>query len=232
MTRPVLPRISRAALWRLLPFAAFMVVLALRGALPDGSSGALDNRWLYGLQAGAAALLLALGWRHYQELGIDAWRGLGARGLLLSLGVGAAVWALWIALDASWMRLGQPSAVFRPLDANGQLLWGLIALRALGATLVVPLMEELFWRSLLLRWLHGTPFHQIDPRRVGLRAVLLSSAVFALAHTEWLAAFITGVIYAWLYRRTGSLWAPVIAHAVTNGLLAAWVVLGGHWGYW
>lgn len=223
---------SAAALWRLWPFAAFMLVLALRGALPEGSNGALDSRWLYGLQAGVAALLLALGWRHYQELHAAAWRGLGGRGLLLSLAVGIGVWVLWITLDASWMRLGQPSAAFRPLAADGQMLWGLIALRALGATLVVPLMEELFWRSLLLRWLQGTPFHQIDPRRVGLRAVLLSSAVFALAHTEWLAAFVTGVIYAWLYRRTGSLWAPVIAHAVTNGMLAAWVVLGGHWDYW
>lgn len=224
------PLFSRAAWWRLLPFAAFMVVLALRGALPE--AGAIDSRWLYALQAGAAALLLALGWRHYDELGAAAWRLLGVRGVALSLAVGAAVWLLWISLDAPWMRLGEASAPFRPVDANGQMLWGLIVLRAVGAALVVPLMEELFWRSLLLRWLQGTPFHRIDPRRVGLRAVLLSSAVFALAHPDWLAAFITGIVYCWLYRRTGSLWAPLIAHAATNGLLAAWVVAGGHWSYW
>jgi uncharacterized protein len=216
----------------MLPFAAFMAVLVLRGALPDAGGGLVDGRWLYALQAGAAALLLAWGWRRFEELGAAAWSGIGARELLLAVAVGAVVWALWISLDAPWMRLGEPTAAFRPLDADGQMMWGLIALRALGATLVVPLMEELFWRSLLMRWLHGTPFHQVDPGRVGARAMLLSSAVFALAHTEWLAAFITGIAYAWLYRRTGSLWVPVIAHAVTNGLLAIWVVAGGHWAYW
>ena len=61
---------------------------------------------------------------------------------------------------------------------------------------------------------------------------MASSAVFALAHTLWLAALLAGLAYAWLYRSTGTLWAAVIAHAVTNGLLGAWVVATGQWHYW
>jgi CAAX prenyl protease-like protein len=53
-----------------------------------------------------------------------------------------------------------------------------------------------------------------------------------LAHTLWLAAIIAGLAYAWLYIRTGKLWVAVLAHAVTNGLLGAWVVFTGNWGYW
>ena len=43
---------------------------------------------------------------------------------------------------------------------------------------------------------------------------------------------IAGLAYAWLYVRTGTLWAPVIAHAVTNGALGAWVVATGRWQFW
>jgi CAAX prenyl protease-like protein len=104
--------------------------------------------------------------------------------------------------------------------------------RWLGAALVVPVMEELFWRSFIMRWLEKADFMSVNPRDVGLKAVLLSTFVFTLAHTEWLAAVIAGLAYAWLYRRTGSLWPAVIAHAVTNGVLGAWVIAGGHWAYW
>ena len=62
--------------------------------------------------------------------------------------VGAAVFALWIHLDAPWMLLGVPTATFVPLDAAGHLDVGLVALRLAGAVLVVPAIEELFWRAL------------------------------------------------------------------------------------
>lgn len=220
---------DRAALIRVLPFAVFIVLLALRGLLPEGSAPfGLDPRWLYALQAGAAGALLLWFCREYVELAV--WPKL--RDTALAVAVGLAVCWLWVALDEPWMRIGVPSAVFQPLDGNGDLQWGLIAVRWLGAALVVPVMEELFWRSYLMRWLQRVDFLSVDPRKVGLKAVLASTFVFTLAHTEWLAAIIAGLAYAWLYRRTGSLWAPVIAHAVTNGVLGIWVVGGGHWAYW
>lgn len=220
---------DRAKLARVLPFLAFIGLLALRGLLPDGThAGGIDLRWLYALQAGVAAALLLWCWREYGELA----HAPRVADVLLAVAVGLAICWLWVALDEPWMRVGTPSVSFRPIDGEGAPLWGLIAVRWLGAALVVPVMEELFWRSFVMRWLQRHDFHEVDPRTVGLRAVLLSTFVFMLAHTEWLAAVIAGLAYAWLYRRTGSLWPSVIAHAVTNGMLGAWVVLGGHWSYW
>jgi uncharacterized protein len=96
----------------------------------------------------------------------------------------------------------------------------------------VPLIEELFWRSFLMRWLEQPVFQGVAPQSVGLRAVVLSTFVFTLAHTLWLAAAIAGLVYALLYVKTGKLWLPVIAHAVTNGALGVWVVMTGNWQFW
>jgi uncharacterized protein len=98
--------------------------------------------------------------------------------------------------------------------------------------LLVPLMEELFWRSFLMRWLEQAVFEGVNPQRVGVRAVLLSTFVFTLAHTLWLAAAIAGLVYALLYIKTGKLWVAVIAHAVTNTALGVWVVMTGNWQFW
>lgn len=221
--------LPRAALLRILPFVAFMVLLALRGLAPDDGSWGVDSRWLYALNGVVAGMLL-LWWREYGELARQNAPRL--REILLSVTVGLVVFALWIRLDAPWMQIGESTASFVPVDAQGQLLWPLIAVRWLGATLLVPVMEELFWRSFLMRWLQVPVFEGLDPRRVGARAILLSTFVFMLAHPLWLAAIVAGLAYALLYRATGKLWTAVIAHAVTNGALGLWVVHSGQWQFW
>ena len=110
--------------------------------------------------------------------------------------------------------------------------WPLIAVRWLGAALLVPVMEELFWRSFLMRWVQAPTFEGVDPRRIGPKAVLVSTVVFVLAHPLWLAATVAGLAYVLLYRQTGKLWPAVIAHAVTNGALGIWVVMTGQWQFW
>jgi CAAX prenyl protease-like protein len=130
------------------------------------------------------------------------------------------------------MQTGAPTAAFVPVDAAGALDWPLVAVRWIGAALLVPVMEELFWRSFLMRWIQSATFEAVDPRQVGVKAIALSTFVFMLAHTLWLAAIVAGLAYAWLYRRTGKLWVAVIAHAVTNGALGVWVVMTGNWAFW
>jgi len=221
---------SPAALARIMPFLAFMLLLGLRGALGDAGLASLDPRWVYGLSVAVVGGLLAWYWRGYGEL---ARQNLPtASETLLSIGLGLAVFSLWIRLDAPWMMLGEATATFHPVDANGELLWPLIVVRWLGAALLVPVMEELFWRSFLMRWVQAPQFETVDPRRVGLRAIAISTFLFMLAHTLWLGAIIAGLAYAWLYRRTGKLWTAVIAHAVTNGALGIWVVQTGQWQFW
>jgi CAAX prenyl protease-like protein len=222
--------LNRAALARTIPFAAFIVLLALRGSLPTEGVAGLDPRWVYGLTVLVVGGLLVWFWREYGELVAQTLPNLSEAALAVVVGV--AVFGLWVNLDAPWMRLGEPSAGFVPTDAQGRLMWPLIAVRWVGASLLVPVMEELFWRSFLMRWVQSPQFESVPPQSVGLKAIVLSTFVFMLAHTLWLAAIIAGLAYAWLYVRTGKLWVPIIAHAVTNGVLGVWVVMTGKWGFW
>ena len=221
--------LSRSAALRIAPFALFMVLLAVRGALPADQSF-IDPRWVYGVTVLLCGGLLLWFWREYGELARQNLPTLAETALAVA--VGLAVFWLWIVLDAPWMQFDKPTATFTPLDPQGQPIWPLIAVRWAGAALLVPVMEELFWRSFLMRWVESATFEAVDPRRVGVRAIVLSTFVFTLAHTLWLAAVIAGLAYAWLYRRTGKLWVAVIAHAVTNGVLGVWVVRTGNWAYW
>lgn len=222
--------LSRAALARTLPFAIFMVLLVVRGAVPVDGSWGTDGRWLYALTVVVVGGLLAWYWREYGELVAQTWPD--GRELLLAVATGLVVFGLWINLDAPWMQIGTASAGFLPLDDAGRLDWPRIAIRWTGATLLVPVMEELFWRSFLMRWIADPTFEAVAPQRVGVKAIVLSTFIFMLAHTLWLAAIVAGLAYALLYVRTGRLWVPVIAHAVTNGALGLWVIATGRWAFW
>jgi len=222
--------LSRAAVARTMPFAVFMVLLAVRGALPADGAAAIDPRWVYGATVLIVAALLAWFWREYGELVRQTLPSAGEAGL--ATGVGLVVFALWVTLDAPWMQIGEASAAFVPIDAQGQLMWPLIVVRWIGAALLVPVMEELFWRSFLMRWIQSPRFEAVVPQQVGLKAIVLSTFVFTLAHTQWLAAVLAGLAYAVLYKRTGKLWVPVLAHAVTNGALGFWVVRTQQWAFW
>lgn len=221
---------NRAAQARIVPFAAFMVLLALRGFVPGDGSWGFDGRWLYGVTVVVVGALLGVYWREYGEL-VRQNRPSAAEAALAVV-VGLVVFVLWIHLDAGWMQIGEPSAAFAPVDADGRLLWPLVAVRVVGAALVVPVMEELFWRSFLMRWIRSPQFETVLPQQVGIKAIVLSTFVFTLAHTLWLAAAIAGLAYAALYVRTGRLWVPIIAHAVTNAALGIWVVATGRWSFW
>jgi CAAX prenyl protease-like protein len=221
--------LSRAAWARVIPFLLFMALLALRGHLPADVAW-LDARWVYGLSVAVVGASLVYFWRGYSEFGPKARPNFMQ--LLFGVAVGLVVFQLWVNLTEPWMMLGSPTASFRPVDANGNLQWGLIAVRWVGASLLVPVMEELFWRSFLMRWIDNPDFEKVDPSEASPKAVLLSTLVFMLAHTQWLGAIVAGLAYALLYRYTRSLWVPIAAHAVTNGVLGVWVVVYANWQFW
>ena len=213
---------------RSLPFGLYITLLVLEGLLPDWAPG-LDVRWLYPVKAGLVALALAVLWRHYSE--IKSY-GLPLKHLLLSLSVGIIVLVLWVKLDASWMLMGEVGKGYNPTNEAGQIDWLLVAFRIAGAALVVPIMEELFWRSFLQRWVQQSDFMALQPAQIGLKALLIASALFAIEHLQWLAGLVAGLAYGWLYIRTRNLWSPIIAHAVTNGMLGGYVVLTRQWSFW
>jgi len=213
---------------RSLPFGLYIALLVLEGLLPDWAPG-FDVRWLYPLKAGLAALALVVLWHHYTEL--KSW-GLSRGHLMLSLVVGVAVLALWVNLDTGWMLMGEAGVGYNPTDADGRIDWLLVAFRIAGAALVVPIMEELFWRSFLQRWVQQADFLALDPAAFTFKALLITSALFAVAHLQWFAGLLAGLAYGWLYIRTRNLWSPIVAHSATNGGLGAYVVATGHWSFW
>lgn len=228
-------RFIQSAAWpRVAPFALFILFMALGDVLTglteaDILSATVDTRWLYPVKTVLIAALLIYFWRRYDELKLTTLPNI--RVMLLSVIVGAIVFVLWINLDLPLLRVGD-SAGYNPLDPSGEPDIFLIVARVLGAALIVPIMEELFWRSFLMRWLDQAAFNHYPPERTTWRAILITSALFATAHNLWFAALITGIIYGLLYRNTQTLWAPVIAHAVTNGLLAYWVLETQQWSFW
>lgn len=216
---------------RILPFVVFVGLLAAEPYLAGLLEPVADPRWLYGVRAGIAAVLLFALWGRYSELRSEPGTRTPASAWVIALVAGLGVFILWILLDFPPLVMGEPDSPFDP-RVNGSVYWPFAATRLLGAVVVVPVMEELFWRSFLMRWLQEPRFLQVQPRALGWKALLTSSALFALEHRLWLAGLLAGLIYGELYRRTESLWAVVLAHAVTNGALGAYVLVTGSWGFW
>jgi CAAX prenyl protease-like protein len=222
------PAGSAPALARIVPFALYLSFIFVADVLARLGYSAGQLRWLYAAKISAVLIALLVCRRRYSEL---AWRGLSATGAAAAVAVGLLVFALWIRLDAGWMQLGS-SPGFDPRDADGAINWALVALRITGAALIVPVMEELFWRSFLLRWLQSPGFLIVEPARVGLKALAIGAVLFGLEHNLWLAGIVAGLAYSLLYMRSGNLWTAILAHGVTNGVLGAWIVITGNWYYW
>ena len=217
-----MPPASQDALARIAPFAVYVALLVAESLLPERAFG----RWLYLSQIALSAVLLAALWPRFSELhrpgdaSLRDW-GLGAL-------TGLVVFVLWINLDFGWAQFGDARGVGASVTGEGADALGLAA-RFVGAVAVVPLLEELFWRSFLMRWLDKAAFLEVSPRYVSVRSLLICSVVFALEHHLWLSGLVAGLAYGWLYRRLGLLWPVVLAHAVTNLLLEIWVQRTAAW---
>lgn len=88
----------------------------------------------------------------------------------LAIIAGIVVLAIWIPLDSGWVSfdLGQG---FDPRHYQSERIdWTITAFRLLGLVIVVPIAEELFWRSFLMRWIADQAFMSVEPARVGARA--------------------------------------------------------------
>ena len=220
--------LDRTTISHIAPFGAYVFFMILEDLLLKLGWEADDIRWLYAIKVIIVLSLLCLMRRAYSELQWPS--GTTFRTWLTAIVAGVVVFVAWINLTAEWMVMGE-SVSFDPRN-DEQVDWFWVAVRLLGATLVVPIMEELFWRSFLMRWIDNVNFKSVNPAHVGFKAFLIVAALFALAHSLWLAGLFAGVVYGLLYIRYGTLWVPILAHAVTNGILGVWIVMTGNWGFW
>jgi CAAX prenyl protease-like protein len=97
---------------------------------------------------------------------------------------------------------------------------------------MIPIVEELAFRSYLARYLTDRSFWSVRFRTLSPFAVVASSLAFAVVHQEWLLAFLTGVAFALLVRKTEQVVDLVVAHASSNAVIALWVLVTGQYGYW
>ena len=222
------------AVSRTLPFAIYMGFLAVGSALSffqtHGVLPTFDERWLYPAKIALVMLSLFLLWKHFTELTKPG--KTRATDWATAILVGIIVFVLWINLDQPWASMGH-SAGYNPSDpVTHQPDWLLVSIRIFGAAIVVPIMEELFWRSFIMRWIAQHDFLSVDPARVGIKAFLFTAVLFASEHNLLLAGFVAGLAYNWLYMRTRNLWVPIVAHGITNGLLGLWVIHTQNWQFW
>jgi CAAX prenyl protease-like protein len=221
------PFLTRAAWARILPFGTYILFIVLGDLLERVGLSRAELRWLYPVQVGAVLALLAVCWRQYDELHRFA---LSVRQALVAVVTGIVVLVLWVNLDLPWMTIGSTPGYDPRTQGEIDLL--LVTIRIAGAALIVPVMEELFWRSFLMRWLEEANFKLVDPARIGFKAFVIPCVLFGFEHTLWLAGIVAGVAYSVLYMRHRNLWSPILAHAITNGLLGFWVVYTGGWQFW
>lgn len=217
-------------LLRVLPFAVYILFLALSDYLtPLFQQFNIDEKWLYIVRVAAVAALLFYFWCEFSELKVKP----KVMDMLVASLAGIFVLILWILPFPVWATLGGDHVGYNPVNGETEhavFFW--LSTRILGAALIVPVMEELFWRSFVMRWADNKNFLSVEPEKISRYALFVSSILFALEHNLWLAGLLAGLVYGALYIKYKNLWVPIFAHAVTNGLLGIWVVQTGNWQYW
>jgi len=210
-----------------LPFAVFLLFLALQTQLP--LNPAVD----YPLRVVLLSAVLIVFSRHVLNLKISHW--------FITVALGIGVFLIWIGPDLlfpdyrrHWIFqnaiVGQVShAVPEATLLSPLVLWS----RIIRAVILVPIIEELFWRAWLMRWIISPRFEEIQLGAYAPAAFWITAVLFASEHGPyWDVGLAAGIIYNWWMIRTRSLGDCILAHAVTNGCLCAYVVATRHWEYW
>lgn len=200
--------------------APFMVVMA--GAMVTGAfSAGID--WLYPVRVVAALGVLWIFRRHYSNLGWTlSWR---------AVAIGCVTFAIWISLvPDSGERSGLPAAL-ESVPVHWAAAW--LALRVIGYTVTVPLVEELAFRGYLTRRLIRADFDRIPVGLFTWSSFAISSVLFGALHGGyWLAGTVAGMAFALALYQRRALGDAVVAHATTNGLIVAYVLMTGRWSVW
>lgn len=207
---------------RVIPFAAFAALTVLQGQL-----GLTSQYWVYGLKTVCGAWLLWLVRPYVKEM---RWKFSWEAVL-----VGVAVFVAWVGLDGYYPMLAERSGGFNPNDTFGAgsfLAIAFIFVRIAGSSLVVPPLEEIFYRSFIYRYLIKSDFLKIPLSRFEWRAFLIAGVVFGISHYEWLPGILCAFAYQGLVCRKDRLGDAITAHAITNFLLGLWVITQGAYQFW
>jgi len=210
------------SLVRVIPFAVFALL-----TLGQGRLGANSGYWIYVLKTILGAGLI---WSVRAYIPEMRWKFSWA-----AVATGVGVFLLWIGLDGPYLRLGTADTIWNPHRAfgeNGALAWTVILVRIIGSTLVVPPIEEVFYRSFLYRYICRADFLAVTFEQFDWRAFAITAVIFGFSHYEWLAGILCAFAYQGLVIWKKRLGDAILAHAITNLLLGVWVVGTGDWRFW
>jgi len=209
------------------PFGAVLVLLAVRPLL-NLPPLAEQVVWILVMTVVLAAVA-----RPVLDFRIRRWGG--------SVGIGIAVFAIWIGTDrifpgyhGHWLFTNPVTgSVVSSLPESSRGDVPVLLLRSLRAAVFVPIAEELFWRAWLMRWLIAPHFQEVPLGAWSARAFWIVAVLFASEHGAlWDVGLAAGVLYNWWMVRSKSLGDLILTHGVTNACLSAYVVFAGRWEYW
>lgn len=213
------------------PFAVFLGLLALSRSVPVSPLA---------VQAVFVGVMLAVLWVIARPAP-DLHSGFEVRHWTWTILLGVLVFILWVAPDLLFPGYRRHWLFENPLTGSSEaglssaaqrqaaVLW----LRAFRASLIVPIVEELFWRAWLMRWILAPNFLKIPLGTWSARAFWIVAVLFASEHGSfWAVGLLAGIVYNWWMIRTKSLADLILAHAITNACLSAYVVFAGKWEYW
>jgi CAAX prenyl protease-like protein len=209
------------------PFAVFVALLSLNRVLP------LPDLVIQILQIAIPSIVILIFSRNVVDFRL--------RNIWASIAIGIAVFAVWIAPDLmfpgyrhSWLfQNALLGTMQKSLSESARASTTILALRTVRAALLVPIVEELFWRAWLMRWLISPNFEKVPMGAYQAASFWLCAVLFASEHgAYWDVGLAAGVIYNWWMVRTRSLGDLILAHAVTNACLSAYVIAAGKWEYW
>ena len=217
---------------RILPFAVYMGFIfaldLLKPLIPEGVL--LDNftAITYPVQILAVTGILIYYWKSYDELRFDQLKAVHVLGALVT---GVVVFVLWINMDWDFATLGS-SVPYDPGILPGKAYYAFLAVRLAGTALVVPVFEEIFWRSFVVRYIINQDFSVVKIGAFTWMSFIVSSLLFGSEHYLWLAGIMAGVCYNLLLYWSRSIYVCIIAHSVTNLLLGLYVIRTGNWQFW
>jgi len=210
-----------------LPFAVFLLLLEFQKYIPVSPMVEYPLRLLL-----LSAVLFVFS-RHVIDL--------HSSHRIESVVLGVLVFVIWIGPDILFPAYRQhwifqnaliavsSAPIPEKLLTSPVVLWS----RILRAILLVPIIEELFWRAWLMRWLISPRFERIKLGKYAPAAFWATAVLFASEHGPyWDVGLVAGILYNWWMVRTRSLGNCILAHAVTNACLCGYVVATHHWEYW
>jgi CAAX prenyl protease-like protein len=146
---------------------------------------------------------------------------------------GLLVLVIWVVPEEYLFQAGK-SAPFDPyaLGSSQAAAIVLVGVRLIGSSLVVPVMEELFWRSFLMRYLINPDFRSIPIGTFTWLSFVGVAITFGLEHHRIVVGALAGLLYGLLLVHQKNLKGVIVAHGVTNLGLGVYVILTGNWIFW